>query len=204
MESGLSENERKANEKLIALRKEVANDEHLNQTIHNYFDYKRQIEGSKLFEVLDRMPKGAVHHIHSMAAHSLDNFLELTKDDRVYYSAKMKDFKVFTKNEFVEEGYLRVNALRKFFADPNQFDNDLKKALLKNQDLVYERSSQEVKVAYQAFFQQFTEVGKFEPFCRKLIKQLFQKCILQNAFCVEVRHVPGMVYNDELHHLTVK
>jgi hypothetical protein len=63
------------------------------------------------------MPKGGVHHIHSMAAQCLTTFLEITYDDRVFYSDKYKKFKVFTKDDLVEEGYLRCNDMRKFFQD---------------------------------------------------------------------------------------
>jgi adenosine deaminase CECR1 len=183
----------------VVLRKKVANDECLNHTIHNYFQYRKNIEESKLFEVLDKMPKGGVHHIHSMAAHCLDMFLEITYDDRVFFSDKYKLFKVFTKEEFVEEGYLRCNDMRKFFANKNKFDDDLKKGMLLNQDIVYQSSSSEIWKTFQHFFDQFTDVGKYLPFSRKLIKHLFESCIKQNVMVVEIRHTPGMIYNDEMH-----
>lgn len=95
LEASLTEDERKADKKLIAWKEEICNNEFLNRAIHNFFDNKQVMESSKLFKAINSMPKGAIHHLHTTAANPIDAYLKLTYDDRVYYSAKERLFKVY-------------------------------------------------------------------------------------------------------------
>lgn len=88
LEATLTDKEREANEILKALREEVANNEYMNRTIHNYFKNKKIMEESKLFKLLNSMPKGGIHHIHTTAAIPIDAYLKATYDERVYYSER--------------------------------------------------------------------------------------------------------------------
>lgn len=86
LEASLTDAERAADKLICSAREEIANNEFLNRTIHNYFENKAVMEGSKLFKMLNCMPKGAIHHIHTTAANPIDAYLKLTYDDRIYYS----------------------------------------------------------------------------------------------------------------------
>lgn len=86
LEASLTDAERAADKLICSEREEIANNEFLNRTIHNYFENKAVMEGSKLFKMLNCMPKGAIHHIHTTAANPIDAYLKLTYDDRIYYS----------------------------------------------------------------------------------------------------------------------
>ena len=44
LEQGLTEDERKANKKLLEYREEIANNETYNSTIHNFFENRTSIE----------------------------------------------------------------------------------------------------------------------------------------------------------------
>ena len=118
LEATLSEDERKANEKLIAWREEIANDHTYNTTIHNFFKHKAQLEASPLFRALNVMPKGAIHHIHTSAANPIEAYLALTYDDKVYYSQRDRLFKVYPKHTGVDDGYLQCVKMRQFYPDP--------------------------------------------------------------------------------------
>ena len=63
------------------------------------------------------MPKGAIHHIHTTAANTLDSYLQLTYDDRVYFNNRYRLFKVYPKHEDVADGYLKCRDLRSFSSD---------------------------------------------------------------------------------------
>ena len=102
----LTPEEEQANKKWLALRNQVADNENFNMTIHNHFEQKSKIMDSKLYKVLDQMPKGAVHHMHTTAQFSLDVYKKLTYDDKAYYCEKENMFKVFTSADQVEEGYI--------------------------------------------------------------------------------------------------
>jgi len=94
------------------LRNEVADNENYNMTIHNHFEVKERVVQSKLYKVLDQLPKGGVHHIHTTAQFPLATYLKLTHDERVYFSEKDKMFKVFPKADQVEDGYISCKLLR--------------------------------------------------------------------------------------------
>lgn len=98
LEAGLTDAERKADGLLKVMREKVANNGELNRTIHDFFENKEVMESSDLFKVLNRMPKGAIHHIHTTAANPIDAYLKLTYDDRVYYNNREKLFKVYPKH----------------------------------------------------------------------------------------------------------
>ena len=72
------------------------------------------MENSRLFNALNLMPKGAIHHIHTTAANPVDAYLKLTYDERVYYNNREKLFKVFPKHDGVPEGYLKCTTMRDF------------------------------------------------------------------------------------------
>lgn len=86
LEASFTDAERAANKKICEEREKIANNEFLNRTIHNYFENKSIMESSGLFKMLNKMPKGAIHHIHTTAANPIDAYLRLTYDDRTYYS----------------------------------------------------------------------------------------------------------------------
>jgi hypothetical protein len=52
------------------------------------------MRNSKLYEILDMMPKGALHHLHTSAAPSVDAYIKLTYEDSVYFNEREKLFKV--------------------------------------------------------------------------------------------------------------
>jgi len=126
MEAGLTDSERQANQKLIKMREEIANNAELNRTIHNFFSNKDIMERSNLFAALNKMPKGAIHHIHTTAANPIDAYLALTYDERVYYSQSESLFKVFPKHENVPDGYIKCTTLREFYSSAKDFDSELK------------------------------------------------------------------------------
>ena len=104
LEAGLTKKERLANEKLTKLKAELCNPT-FNVVIRDFFQHKKMVEESKLFEVLNKMPKGAIHHIHTTAAPPCDVYMKLTYNDIVYYNDREKMFKVFPKHKKLD-GYL--------------------------------------------------------------------------------------------------
>jgi hypothetical protein len=58
---------------------------------------------SKLYQVLNKMPKGGLHHLHTTAAPSADYYVSLTYYDFVYFNERERLFKVAPVSYF----YLR-------------------------------------------------------------------------------------------------
>lgn len=67
------------------------------------------------------MPKGAIHHLHTTASIPVEAYLEMTRDDRVYYNDKQKLFRVFPRQDrwkeegYIHTGFIQCNHLRKFY-----------------------------------------------------------------------------------------
>ena len=49
---------------------------------------------SELYKVLDLMPKGALHHVHTTAAPNVDFYIKLTYNDCVYFNERERMFRV--------------------------------------------------------------------------------------------------------------
>ena len=156
------------------------------------------MESSKLFKMLNVMPKGAIHHIHTTAANPIDAYLKLTYDDRTYYSQREDLFKVYPKHQNVEEGYLQTTVLRSFAQSDEEFDKNMKNVILLGPEQANDRESHEIWKFFQHKFTKVGQLGKFIPFFKELIKTALERCINQNVFIVEFRHISGMLFDDEM------
>lgn len=69
-----------------------------NVVIRDFYDNRSKVESSKLYDILDKMPKGALHHIHTSAAPPVDTYVKLTYDPIVYFNEREGLFKVFPQH----------------------------------------------------------------------------------------------------------
>jgi hypothetical protein len=83
---------------------------------------KPLVEKSKLYEIINKMPKGSIHHLHTSAAPPVEVYLKMTYDDMVYYNERDGIFRVFPIAEDAEEGYVQCNVMRNFSKDPAAYD----------------------------------------------------------------------------------
>ena len=97
LEATLTEDERKACEKLRSMKEDLVSPLH-NVVIRDFYENKPKVEASRYYSALDSMPKGALHHIHTTAAPPVDVYLKLTYEPIVYFNERDGLFKVFTKN----------------------------------------------------------------------------------------------------------
>lgn len=193
----LTKEEEEAEKYLIKVRDEIADNEVLNRTIHNFFENKEFMESCKLYNILNTMPKGALHHIHTTAANPIDSYLKLTYDPRVYYSKRENLFKVFPKHVNVVDGYLSCVKLREFSSDTKKFDEELKDEILLGEAQVKDNESHAIWKHFQHKFTKVGELGKFVPFFKELLKSALQSCIDQRTYIVEYRHISGMLFDDD-------
>lgn len=94
LEATLTDEERAAEGILAQWRKKELKDDMYNIVIHDYFENFDKLRNSKIYEILDKMPKGALHHLHTSAAPSADAYVKLTYNDYVYFNEREKVFKV--------------------------------------------------------------------------------------------------------------
>jgi len=106
LEASLTNDERRANLKLLQMRDAISLEGIHNLVIKNFHDNKKIIENSQLYRALYAMPKGANHHVHPAAAKPVSAYIEVIHDARAYYSVEKNIFKVFPKHQNVEEGFV--------------------------------------------------------------------------------------------------
>lgn len=97
-----------------------------NVTIHDFYEVKDKLMQTQLYQILCKMPKGGLHHVHTTAAPHVDVFIELTYDDVTYYNEREGLFKVFQNPVNKEDGFVQCNEMRSFYADPKEYDDILR------------------------------------------------------------------------------
>jgi adenosine deaminase CECR1 len=167
-----------------------------NVVIRDFYENRETVENSKLFEVLDKMPKGAIHHIHTSAAPPIEVYMSLTYDPMVFYNEREKLFKIFPKTHMKEDGYVSCVEMRAFSKDIEAFDNHLKNEILLTKEQTEGKSSHDIWKHFQHKFTKVTELGKYYKFFRTLLKATIDSCTEQNVFVVELRHISGMLFDD--------
>ena len=78
----------------------------------NYFEKYKIIKKSHLYNILDKMPKPVVHHVHSTCMAPVDLLIKFTYNDFVYFNERKKVFKVSKDPNVIAaagEGFLKVN-----------------------------------------------------------------------------------------------
>jgi len=104
-----------------------------NVLIHNFYQEKPRVEASRLHKLLDAMPKGAIHHMHTTASPPVSSYMELTYEPIVYYNERESLFKVFPQHH-KEDGYVSCVEMRNFYKDPKEYDDQLRSAILLTED----------------------------------------------------------------------
>lgn len=196
LEASFSADERKAAAILQKYCDELANPD-FNVAIRDFYANRKTVENSKLFEILNKMPKGAVHHIHTSAAPPVDVYLSLTYDPITYYNEREKIFKIFPKMTGVEDGYVSCVEMRNFMKDPKGFDTHLRNEILLTEAETKGRASHDIWKHFQHKFTRVTELGKYYKFFRTLLKATIDSCTKQNVFVVELRHISGMLFDED-------
>lgn len=175
LEATLTDAERQADQKLTELKSELVNPM-FNVVIRDFTDNRAKVESSKLFEVLNKMPKGAIHHIHTSAAPPVDVYLSLTYDPIVFYNERERIFKVFPGHTMKEDGFVSCVEMRNFSKDPKAFDEHLKNEILLTKAQTHGLSSHEIWKHFQHKFTKVTELGKYYKFFRTLLKATIDAC----------------------------
>lgn len=87
--------------------------------------------------------------------------------------------------------------LRSFAASDEEFDTKMKNVILLGPEQADNKDSHEIWKFFQHKFTKVGELGKFVPFFKDLMKTALQRCIDQNVFVVEFRHISGMLFDDD-------
>jgi hypothetical protein len=123
----MTEAERAADQKLRSLRDVIASKDY-SCTINRFKELHHKTQASELYKAMNSMPKAGIHHIHSTAAIPVEAFIEITKEDFVYYNDRTKLLKCYPKHVNVDPHYVKCNTLRDFMG-ADVFDNYLRELI---------------------------------------------------------------------------
>ena len=167
MHCQITEDEKLANEKLQKLKGALLTPMY-NVVLHDFFKNKEKVEGSDLFKVLDAMPKGALHHIHTTAAPHVDTYIQLTYNPVTHYNEREGLFKVFPDMRH-EDGYVPCTEMRNFKVDQQAYDDHLRKQILQTSEECSGYESHEIWQYFQHKFARIGGLGKYKPFFKILL-----------------------------------
>ena len=90
------------------MRDEIASKDY-SCTINEFSEMYEKIADSKLHKALNSMPKGGIHHIHSTATIPVESFLDITREDFVYYNDREKLLKCYPNYKDIDPYYVKCN-----------------------------------------------------------------------------------------------
>jgi hypothetical protein len=144
LEATLTDAERQADLKLTAMKAKLVNPE-FNVVIRDFYDNRKLVEESQLYQALDKMPKGALHHIHTSAAPPIETYMQLTYDPCVFYNERERIFKIFPIADVQrEDGYVSCVTMRNFSKDPAKFDSYLRNQILLTREQTEGKASHDI------------------------------------------------------------
>ncbi|XP_045503259.1 adenosine deaminase 2-like [Colias croceus] len=116
--------------KHLEVQESFDNPQYFNFSKH-YFKYRNQIEKSKVYQIIRKMPKGGALHVHSSLMLSADRVMELTYEDHLYacIAAGYLDlqFSVTTPQRPCPYKWHLLSELRNASDDVATFDAELRK-----------------------------------------------------------------------------
>lgn len=191
----LSKEELKADVKLNKLRKEmmdVYKEENYFPPEHNFYSWRDHMYQTELFEILKKMPKGGIHHIHPVTLQDYAWIVDqAVKEDQCYvYWAE--------DNENYTKGQLH------FYADgkaPTGFQKAkiLAYKIPKFKDKLLDLLTFDISSSYEEFdtwlefeksFQRVGGFYRYEPIFKKFYIDAIQKVMEDGVFHLELREIP--------------
>ena len=94
--------------------------------------------------------------------------------------------------------------MRNYKKDPKEYDQFLRNEILLTEKDVKGKSSHEIWKNFQHNFSKVGGLGKYHKFFRYLLKETIDSCTDQNVFIVELRHISGMLFDDDLKEMTLE
>ncbi|XP_049879499.1 adenosine deaminase 2-like [Pectinophora gossypiella] len=192
----LSEDELQVNNILMTLKDEenknsIANPENYNFTKH-YFTYRDQIEKSRVYQIIKRMPKGAALHVHSTFVLDEEYMLSLTYEDHLYGCYVGTDLKLRFSDGVPQRpcptNWTLLSELRNA-TDVEQFDSELKKRFT-----LYCRDQKDIDTDINAVWNHFDSIHSitkplitYRPVREKYIYESLKRFYDDNVMYIEMR-----------------
>ena len=148
------------------------------------------------------MPKGALHHLHTTAGPHVETYIKLTYDPLVSYNEREGMFKVMVDGRH-EDGYVQCTQMRSFYKDHEEYDDQLRQAILLIEQETAGLESHDIWKGFQHKFSRVSELGKYKKFFKVLLRATIDACIAQNIFVVELRHTSGCLFDEKRQQVSI-
>lgn len=200
-----SDSEIKANEIIMELKRQELDHAFHHPQLFNlskhFFDYKDEVKKTKLYKMIQQMPKGAVLHCHDTGLLGPDYLLQVTylphlyvcfdKDDLgLLFSGKTPDIKCRTKWQLMKEARYSSGNIKKF-------DAELRKhftIVIDNPEEVYT----DVNAVWKDFQQYFITTSPlltYKPVWEQYFYDALKAFREDNVMYIEVRSVLPELYD---------
>ncbi|XP_044750740.1 adenosine deaminase 2-like [Coccinella septempunctata] len=163
----------------------------------NFFESKKDIDNSKIFKILKKLPKGHSLHSHLLASGSIDFIItNITYRENVYGKFINDQFKIkfLRKDEAKENGWVSLQEMRR---NKTNFDDWLKQQLSLMVDCPRESYPslesvwKKFKGTFSAVYDMFSYKPAFEDYYYQCLKELYE----DNVMYVEFRATPMPFYD---------
>lgn len=196
----LSDVEKTLDKKLFQLRKELLTEtEKQNIPLYNssFNQLKPLIENSKLFDILQSMPKGGLLHTHSGGITDAkwiiatvrkykEGYVYVQKDNDQYIFGQM----AFFGKDNVPAGFVSLN--EKLNTDPG-FEKQLQELLLLKRDQLCNYT--DYWIEFEKRFKRTGSLLSYRPFFKAYYLKGFQDLIKDNVQHVEIRFIFDQLYD---------
>lgn len=199
----LSEKEEIANQKLVALRKEMMaqyNSAHFFPPANHFYKSKDHMYNTKLYKLLKKMPKGGIHHLHPNAGSSFRWIVQRALQEPNCYVYWQADTKQYVKGQihFYREGeapagFYPIKALND---SVNAFPNKLYGFLTFDKSIMGD--SVDIWGEFERRFQRIGGFTSYQPVFEDLYTATFDSLAADGVQHVELRtHLGGSLYDLE-------
>ncbi|XP_075983940.1 adenosine deaminase-like [Anticarsia gemmatalis] len=172
--------------------------EHYNFSQH-FFKYKDAIPQSKVYRIIQAMPKGAVLHVHDMSILGPDYMLNLTYMEHLYVCfGKRIQFQFSNKlpNVSCDDHWQLMKDARNAALNVTQFDAEIRKhftLVVENPDVVYP-SIKETWGTFLGYFGTVIPLLTYRPVWEQYFYDALKAFRDDNVMYVEVRSVLPNLY----------
>lgn len=192
----LTPEEEEANRRLMALKHlEIERTRGHFPPAHNFLESKTRklIDQSPILEIMKRMPKGGILHVHGVAMGDfqwLVTYATYLPNCYIYQGEEKKPIQGTLRifKESPGEGWLRISDLRKTAAEVKEFDEEIYRSItLGEEDLAQPDIWEEFSNCFRRSSGLFSNDSVFDGFWHKMLKDL----VKENVQYVESRGTLG-------------
>ncbi|KAL4505323.1 hypothetical protein ABPG72_002385 [Tetrahymena utriculariae] len=158
---------------------------------------------SHIFKAIQKLPKGAVLHIHTDCCMDIDWFMEeLAYHENTYFNQETSTFKYFQNAEKAESGFKNLRQEREKASDKAQFDAEIRKCLfVQEEDRMV--SKENIWKAFEKKIMSISGVIYFREHFPRYMKRYLENFIKDGVIHIEARAFLGFTFNEDGFNLSV-